>query len=223
MLYASKNGAKPKGDVLCVHGIFDTGHVFTRMAKALSKAGWNVHTPSMQPPTGKLALNELAQQIANYMKVENIGSDPERPWILIGFSMGGLVSRSLLQNLGVENMPHALITLGSPHHGSILTFLFWGKGTRDMRPGSSFLKQLKKSESKLPESLPCYSLWTPLDLMIIPSWSSLWKRAHCECYWAWLHPHLLINRAVIRRVLEISDAAGNQDAESITLQRHRLR
>ncbi|MEM7673165.1 MAG: alpha/beta fold hydrolase [Verrucomicrobiota bacterium] len=192
------------GDVLLVHGIFDTGHVFTRIARALSAEGWNAYTPSMSPPNGSLSLDELARQIAEFMRQNEIGQNPDHPWILVGFSMGGLVSRALLQNHGVSHLPKALVTIGCPHHGSILTYFFWGRGTRDMRPTSRFLKKLKKSEDTLPSPLPCYSLWTPLDLMIIPSRSSLWNRACNEIHWAPLHPWLLISNSVIRRILEIA-------------------
>lgn len=192
-----------KGDVLCVHGIFDEGYIFTRIARALAAEGWNVHAPSMNKPSGSKSLDDRAAEIATYMEANNIGQTPDRPWILVGFSMGGMVSRALLQNHGVKHWPKTFITLGTPHHGSLLTYFFWGKGTRDMRPTSHFLRKLKASEGKVPDSLPCYSFWTPIDLMIVPSISSLWKRANCEIMWAPLHAFLLIHKPLIRRIVEI--------------------
>ena len=198
-----------KGDVLLIHGIFDTGYIFTRMARALSAEGWNAYTPSMAKPSGSKSLNERAAEIADFMAENEIGQSPDRPWILVGFSMGGMVARALLQNHGVAHWPQAFITLGSPHYGSLLTYLFWGRGTRDMRPTSRFLKNLRASESKLPKPLPCYSLWTLIDLMIVPSISSRWKRAQSEIFWAPLHAYLLIHKPLIKRLLEIANSCQN--------------
>ncbi|MGB0370310.1 MAG: esterase/lipase family protein [Opitutales bacterium] len=193
-----------KGDALLLHGIFNKGDVFRPMTQALSTAGWNVYTPSMSPPYGTFSMDELAAQISAYMEQNNIGQSSDRPWILAGFSMGGIVCRALLQNHGVPHWPKTFVTFGSPHHGSLLTYFYPGKGSRDMRPTSRFLKQLKASEDRLPDSLPIYSLWTPLDLMIIPSTNSIWKKAQCEIHWAPLHPWLLISKTVIRRIVEIA-------------------
>lgn len=48
--------------------------------------------------------------------------------ILIGHSMGGLVSRSYIQSKAYANDVERLITLGTPHRGSAEAYYAWGSG-----------------------------------------------------------------------------------------------
>ncbi|HEX5789656.1 MAG TPA: hypothetical protein VFY13_00820, partial [Luteolibacter sp.] len=115
---------------------------------------------------------------------------------IVGFSMGGLVSRYYLQEMGGAKRCDRLITISTPHKGSNLAWCMYGKGAWQMRPGSSFLKQLERSESKL-GSMPVSSLRTPLDLVVIPSKHSNWARAENRSYWVSLHPMMLTNHRVL--------------------------
>ncbi|MCH2154768.1 MAG: alpha/beta fold hydrolase [Opitutales bacterium] len=193
----------PVGTIVCVHGIFDTRWVFKRMADRLADLGYDIFAPTMNGAGGVASMQELAEQIDSLLKAEAIGVE-SKPFYIIGFSMGGIVSRTLLQCVNPALKPRALITLGTPHHGSALCMLFWGKGTRDMRPGSRHLRKLKESEATL-DGTPCYSFWTPFDLMIIPARSSKWPRAENHTFRVPLHPWLLTDKTVfaaIQKVLE---------------------
>ena len=74
-----------------------------------------------------------------------------------------------------------------------------------MRPGSEFLANLEKTESKLGE-MPVVSYRTPMDLIILPAASSVWERAHNLEYPVLLHPLMLTSKPVLtdleRRLLK---------------------
>lgn len=53
--------------------------------------------------------------------------------ILVGHSMGGLVSRSYIQSSAYQNDVARLITLGTPHRGSAEAYYSWGSGETNSR------------------------------------------------------------------------------------------
>ncbi|WP_375340689.1 esterase/lipase family protein [Okeania sp. SIO2B9] len=97
--------------VLLVHGIFDTMRIFDKMSRYLKKLGWEVYSLNLVPNYGILGLDKLAEQVANY--VDKI-FPPNQPFDLIGFSMGGIVSRYYVQRLGGEEIVIKRSTLSIP-------------------------------------------------------------------------------------------------------------
>ena len=65
-----------------------------------------------------------------------------------------------------------------------------------MRPGSRFLEDLRKSESRLGR-IPVVSYHTPLDLVIVPANSSVWERAENVSFNVALHPLMLYSERVL--------------------------
>lgn len=69
--------------------------------------------------------------------------------LLVGHSMGGLVARAYLRRYG-ELRVARLITLGTPHRGSLLAHLGIGRNARQMEPGSVWLRELAKPRCRFP-------------------------------------------------------------------------
>ena len=106
--------------VLLVHGINDTGAVFNKMAFYLRQQGLSVYTVDLIPNNGSEVLEKLAQQVANYV---NDTFEVARPVDIVGFSMGGIVSRYYIQRLGGINKVQRFITISSPHKGTIIAMV----------------------------------------------------------------------------------------------------
>ena len=159
---------KQQNPVLLVHGINDTGAVFNKMAFSLRQQGLSVHTVDLIPNNGSEVLEKLAQQVANYV---NDTFATAQPLDIVGFSMGGIVSRYYIQRLGGINRVQRFITISSPHHGTIVAYGTWLAGALQMRPHSDFLNDLN-SDVEMLKQLDFTSIWTPYDLMIIPTESS---------------------------------------------------
>lgn len=76
----------------------------------------------------------------------------QRP-LLVAHSMGGLVVRDWLRSLEGDavdalHVPAEVVTIGSPHHGSLLAYCAGGTNVQQMRPGSRWLAQLQCDEAR---------------------------------------------------------------------------
>lgn len=151
--------------VILVHGIDDTARLFDRMAARLAADGWAVHAINLVPNNGDLGLDRLAHQVADFVEQHA----PDQRVDVVGFSMGGVVARYYVQHLAPAGRVERLVTVSSPHHGTWMGYLRGNTGARQLRRGSDFLAAMNR------EALPGVrftSIWTPLDLMIVPPSSS---------------------------------------------------
>ncbi len=154
--------------VVLVHGIWNTARIFDRLKAHLERQGWTVYALSMTPNNGDAPLEVLAEQVAAFI-YDALG--PQQPFDLVGFSMGGLISRYYVQRLGGLARVQRFITVSAPHKGTLLGLFSHRQGIRQMRPGSPFLNFLNQDIDQL-QATKFLSLWTPLDLLILPPWSS---------------------------------------------------
>ncbi len=162
------DNSTPRNPVLLIHGIFDTKAIFKTMTAYLTKKGWDIHSLNLIPNDGRFGLEALAQQIAAYVTQT---FPPEQPIDLIGFSMGGIVSRYYVQRLGGIARVQRLITVSSPHHGTLTGYLYPTLAASQMRSNSPFLQDLNR-DLEILNSINFTSIWTPLDGMIVPAQSS---------------------------------------------------
>lgn len=160
---------KPIHPVILVPGYRDNSRVFKRLTHYLKAQHFDVHALSLQPSDGRLPLNQLAEQVATYVEDRFA---PDQVLDFVGFSMGGIVLRYYLQRLGGLARADHFITLGSPHRGTWMAYYRNRPGLLQMRPRSPFLMDLAQDEEMLSQ-IRFISIWTPLDLTIVPSSSSV--------------------------------------------------
>lgn len=179
--------------IVLVHGFIRTGSSFNQLRRCLEKRGAHCLVIRLKPSDGRGGLEKLALQLqqdihTTFGKSKTIS--------IVGFSMGGLVSRHYLQSLDGAKRCEKFITISSPHHGTHAAWLYPSKGAEQMRPGSRFLADLNASEANL-GTIPITSYRTPMDLIIIPPTSSIWKRAENLEYPVILHPLMLTSGPVL--------------------------
>lgn len=170
--------------VLLIHGMRENARKMEPLARYLRAHGRTVYTTSLSPSLGQVGLDELAGQLDTY--VRNTFAPDERI-DLVGFSMGGLVSRYYVQRLGGIDRVHRFVTISSPHQGSVLAWLIPNTGGRQMRPGSEFLRDLERDADQL-QRVGFTSFWTPLDLVIVPARNSVVPGADCRQLHCLAHP-----------------------------------
>nr|WP_041740663.1 triacylglycerol lipase [Calothrix sp. PCC 6303] len=198
-----------RNPILLVHGIEDTGLVFSKMAMHLKKSGWDVYAINLVPNNGDVGLDELAQQIANYIK----GNFPQDQMLdIVGFSMGGIVSRYYVQRLGGIKRVQRFITISSPHHGTIAAYASKRPGCVQMRPDSLFIKDLN-SDACMLKDINFTSIWTPYDLIILPPSSSQMPFGNQVIIPSILHPWMLSD---IRSLKAVEEALG-ESVRNITI------
>jgi triacylglycerol lipase len=184
-------------NILLVHGMFDTGAIFRRLVMKLSERGHRCFAPSLTPNDGRHGLTNLAEKLEVTV---NETFDSEEPLVIIGFSMGCLISRYYLHRMNAARRTRAFFAISGPHRGSLLAYLYPGYGAEDMRPGSAFLQELDAVDHSV-NSFPIYTYWTPLDLMVLPAISSRWAPATERIIWSPLHPLMPSNRTVCADII----------------------
>ena len=185
-----------KNPVVLVHGIKDDSRKMEPMARHLHGVGRPAHAISLKPSWGEVGIDELAGQLDEFIRGK---IPPAQKFDLVGFSMGGLVCRYYLQRMnGLHRIDH-FVTLASPHHGTLMAWLAWNRGGSQMRPGSAFLRDLNRDLAVL-ECVKFTSIWTPLDLMIVPASSSRTGIGREIKIWMPAHPLMVLHPRCIRAV-----------------------
>lgn len=162
------NSSLDRNPVILIHGIWDTKTIFDKMSARLTQLGWCVHSLNLTPNDGSLGLDSLAKQLAEYISET---FDPQQAIDIVGYSMGGIVSRYYVQRLGGINRVQRFITISSPHKGTLTAYSLPLPGYLDMRPDSGLLRDLNQDLTVL-KRINFTSMWTPFDMMILPSHSS---------------------------------------------------
>ena len=199
---ASKASPASKGKVVLIHGIFDTRIGLPSLYQAIVNGGYECLMPSLKPVDGRDGLEPMARQLEEEI---NRKWGTSSKFSLVAFSMGGLISRYYLQELGGALRCEGLYTIATPHNGSYMAYLYPGRGTNQMRPESEFLFKLKRSEH-LYDSLgiPTTSYRSAVDIVMIPLESPVWHRSDNVRLWSPIHPALLwdknLHRDLLRRL-----------------------
>ena len=157
-----------RNPILLVHGLMDTSYKMRKISSHLHNLGCQVFDINLMPNNGDSKLEILAKQVANL--VDRTFS-PDQPIDLLGFSMGGLVSRYYLQRLGGLERVQRFISISAPNNGTIAAQFSMRPGCMQMRPNSQFMTDLNSDVDRL-KSLNFTSLWTPFDMIILPPSSS---------------------------------------------------
>lgn len=190
--------------VILVHGIDGCGRDLTRLARALQATGRTVHAIDLHPNNGSAPIEDLSAQLQKFVATH---VPAEQPFDLIGYSMGGIVSRHYLQERGGHQKTRHFISISAPHQGTFTGYLRNRPGAHQLRPGSNFLAQLATPESlaKLP---PTTSFLTVTDLVIVPFTSSEIPGAQNLRLFGWGHFTGIIEPHALRKIV----AACNQKA-----------
>ncbi len=151
--------------VVLVHGLFRQSAVFRKLVAALEREGFTVFAPNLKSERAQLGLENMAAQLAAFI---DRALPKTCPFSLVGLSMGGLVARYYLQQLGGRDRVNCFVTIATPHYGTHLARLLPHKTIAQMRPGSAFLEQLNRDLGVL-SKIPIAFLWTTWDFIVVPS------------------------------------------------------
>lgn len=166
------------------------------MKRALTSRGYQVHAINLKPNDASISFEAMARQLESYVDA-NVPAGEKCD--IVAFSMGGLVSRYYIQKLGGYQRVRRFVTISSPNHGTLWAYLSGRTGVKEMRPASTMLQELNGDVSKL-EPLHYTSIYTPLDLTIVPSGSSRMAVARNVVSWVPLHALMVSMPGPIREV-----------------------
>ena len=86
---------------------------------------------------------------------------------LVGHSLGGLVARVYVQELGGHRRVDRCVTLGTPHRGTYNSYWLWSRVGGELRPDSQLLARLEASRSAM-QGVKFLSLIAGSDNLVIP-------------------------------------------------------
>jgi triacylglycerol esterase/lipase EstA (alpha/beta hydrolase family) len=188
--------------VLLVHGVLVNDGMWFRFRRAIVRCGIApVYTMNYGPPHADI--EHFANQLAAKIDSVRAATGAERV-VLVGHSMGGLVSRAYLRRFGGDRVSK-LITIGTPHHGSVLAWSFVGRGLEQMRPGNPWLVELNRNENQS-VPVPIVSIWSQHDSMVAPQASSVLACAENVALFGVGHNAMLGDERVVDRAVREAEA-----------------
>ncbi len=176
--------------LVLVHGLWDTPRLFRRLIQALDQPERPLLAPHLPHGLGTVPLRELARRLDQHIQ-ERYGR--ETPVDVLGFSMGGVIARIWLQELGGLQRTRRFFCVGSPQQGTLAALPIPRSllaGAADMKIGSRLLRDLNASPEAL-ASLRCHSFYCRWDLMVCPGWRAVLPIGTREEIPVWTHQQLI--------------------------------
>jgi pimeloyl-ACP methyl ester carboxylesterase len=175
--------------VLLVHGFVDNRSIFAVMRHGLRRRGfasvcsWNYSPLLTDVAQGADDLGRHIERIC-----EQTGHDRIH---VVGHSLGGLIARYHVQKQGGDRRVESLVTLGTPHQGSLWAHVLPTPLVRQLRPGSPLLHELGEPAPGC--RTPLTAIYSDLDQVVVPTSSG-----RCE------HPDLAARNVLVHGVGHMS-------------------
>jgi triacylglycerol lipase len=175
--------------ILLVHGMADNRAIFTLLTRGLRRRGFH-RVIGLNYPVTTNDIRVAADLLAAEVEAVCEATGYERLHV-VGHSLGGLIARYYVQRLGGGRRVHTLVTLGSPHAGTLLAYALPVRLGAQLRPGSDLFTELAEPAPDCRTRIVAY--WSDLDQLVIPQ-----TNARIE------HPDLLAHNVQVRGVGHMS-------------------
>jgi triacylglycerol lipase len=175
--------------IVLVHGLVDNRSIFAMLRRGLRRKGFgSTYALNYSPLTDDIRsvavrLGDLVAEVR-----EETGHDRVH---VIGHSMGGLIGRYLVQRLGGDEHIHTLVTMGTPHAGTLPARLIPHPIVQQMRVGGDLINELAEPAPGCTSRIVAF--WSDLDQLVIPQ-----SNARVE------HPDLRARNIFVRGVGHMS-------------------
>ena len=153
--------------ILLMHGLAHNRSAFAVLSRALRRRGFGtVHSVNYGVFT--VLTSDIRRSAAEFGRhverlCEETGTDQVH---VVGHSLGGMVARYYVQCLGGHARVHTLVTLGSPHAGTMAAYLLPTPLVRQLRPGSDVVTELAGPAPGCTTRF--VSVWSELDEVVVP-------------------------------------------------------
>jgi predicted alpha/beta hydrolase family esterase len=159
--------------VVLVHGFGGNASTWSLLERWLSAAGSPVSHATTYSPFAR-CVTDVARALVGdcHGAMERAGTDQVH---LIGYSLGGVVVRYAVQELGLEPHVRTAVTVAAPHRGTLAAQLGRGTVAAALTPGSGLLEDLRRGARA--SSVRWVSYYSDRDLVVRPRSSRLDERA----------------------------------------------
>jgi triacylglycerol lipase len=158
--------------LVLVHGLWDSPRLFDPLVARLRPTRPRLLVPHLPHRLGVTPIRRLAADLDRALQPF---CGREQPIDLLGFSMGGVIARVWLQELGGAARTRRFLSVGSPQQGTLTAQWLprWPfRGLADMKMGSPLLRELNRDPAAL-AGVRCESYYCPWDLMVAPGWRAV--------------------------------------------------
>jgi triacylglycerol esterase/lipase EstA (alpha/beta hydrolase family) len=156
---------------------------------------WNVATVNLEPVFGKV--EDYVGIVHAAVEQLRAASGAERV-TLVCHSMGGLVARTYLRRHGRDAVQR-VVTIDTPHHGTVFATLGRGPNARQMRNASEFVRALGRGDE--PVEFVCFA--SHHDNLIVPRDNQVLGCAEAVWFERTGHLAMTANPAVLAKLIEV--------------------
>ncbi|MEU3353358.1 alpha/beta fold hydrolase [Streptomyces sp. NPDC037389] len=151
--------------VLLLHGFIDNRSVFVLLRRSLRRHGWD-EVWSLNYSLLTCDIRKAAAMLGRHVEEVCLSTGRERV-DMVGHSLGGLVARYYVQRLGGDARVRTLVTLGTPHSGTLVAPLMTAHPlVRQMRPDSDVITELAGPAPHCTTQF--IGFWSDLDQIMVP-------------------------------------------------------
>jgi len=190
-----------RNPIILINGLWNTSTIFSSITSKLDDIGIEYFAPTLKHSYGMTSIIDLTN-ILNELILEKYGLDKEID--ILGFSMGGIIGRYWLQKFNGYKRTRRLISIGSPHKGTLMAQLipkYPFRGISEMKINSKFLRELADNDFFL-DDIECISFFTYWDLMVFPSWLTNLNFGEKISLKVYKHRNLVRNSFSVEKIIE---------------------
>ncbi|MEP6738893.1 MAG: alpha/beta fold hydrolase [Caldimonas sp.] len=196
----AQSGDGRRGVVL-VHGFFCNRGLWNPWMRRLRAEGVPFIALNLEPAFGSIDCYVKGLDDAVRAAEQATGLAP----VIVAHSMGGLAIRAWLAKCDGGERFHRVVTIGTPHHGTLMARLGRTHNGREMRDGSPWLAALASSEKQaLWKRFTCF--WGRCDNIVFPTSSATLPGADNRHLAGTPHVQMVYHPAVIDEVLRLVEA-----------------
>lgn len=192
--------------VVLVHGYGHNRSGWFVLERALRRAGFHRITSLNYNPL-RHDVPEIAERLKAHVELVRTVSGCERVHV-VGHSLGGLVLRWYVQELGGDQAVDTAVTVATPHHGTVAALLGkpLGGAARQLLPGSPVIERLQRGARST--TVRWVSYYSNIDLLVQPSRSAVLEGADNILVKDHGHLSILLSRRMAASVVEHFERAA---------------
>ena len=151
--------------IVLIHGMVDNRTIFAMLRRGLRRRGFScIRTFSYGPHTSDV--RAAATSLGSFVEAlcEQTGADKVH---IVGHSLGGLIARYYVQVGGGSDRVESVVTLGTPHQGTVAAWLVPHHMVRQLLPDSDIIAELAAPAPAC--STRFVAFYSDVDQMVIPA------------------------------------------------------
>jgi len=176
---AAPDPESPFPPVILVHGLYHNSSAWILYRLWLHRAGFrNVFV--LDYNSFRCSFHDILERLDRLAR--DVASRFEgKPIVMVGHSLGGLVCRAYSERCDEVSIG-AVVTIGTPHHGSKLAVLGIGRLAQSLAYRGPLIAELEREPGR--RAIPALAIYSPLDNMVLPNEAlhpsgSHWESREC--------------------------------------------